>query len=673
MPVSDDDPPQKARVRPVGEYSHSKLQHTWTRVERGVNGKAEADKSTRFSFAEPRMKKLDSTTMVVTNRDPAPFSTGLKRSTTAQYYEQYQDHALTDGKHGGAAKRRRFEHLNSTLMELEKDMNHEALRLKQRNYVASSSRQIEYDNLFASRMRIKRFADRAFEKSRKETNYIVHVMLFDGWRRLLGKSKACQRITISMYTERPVYPPRDDDEPDDPIIKRSHPFDVAFLMLTFYLIKIFAARRKYVQRKIYRHDEKETKGGILKSRRRVVAMLTTRFVFHTWVWVHIKLTGACAGGVLVQTPPGLCPPIISSVIELQPRRLWLYNNLRKRWLDVARRHLSRKGVVETITIQKRRTRLVRAFGSWNFWCRKRVMAMYLAIAMNGRGVQNLLEELEQDEEDEQVGSRGSMGFDVNKVKEGLLFANKLTKIAAGAKRAWLRARKHLDHHNEENQQPPEPEPASPKKSDTSPGKKEKLKPKKPKKPPEDDDRTTFLRGSLLDDIVGHHKGKFPRISLKTYGTIQIIVFNNWRQAVWRLIIERRYAKAKEKMLRVRVAQEAMWEKNCAELEAAIQQQKIESVRKYREAVNGSSDDHDRIMRHIREEDQWGHHIEHMKNKEVHASKGQIPMRPYKFLSTPKYDMNADDYSQLNHDLVNNTVSMAAQLASGLLFERRSRV
>ena len=45
-------------------------------------------------------------------------------------------------------------------MELEKDMNHEALRLKQRNYVASSSRQIEYDNLFASRMRIKRFADR---------------------------------------------------------------------------------------------------------------------------------------------------------------------------------------------------------------------------------------------------------------------------------------------------------------------------------------------------------------------------------------------------------------------------------------------------------------------------------------------------------------------------------
>ena len=33
------------------------------------------------------------------------------------------------------------------------------------------------------------------------------------------------------------------------------------------------------------------------------------------------------------------------------------------------------------------------------------MGMYLAIAMNGRGVQNLLEELEQDEEDEQVGSR----------------------------------------------------------------------------------------------------------------------------------------------------------------------------------------------------------------------------------------------------------------------------
>ena len=33
------------------------------------------------------------------------------------------------------------------------------------------------------------------------------------------------------------------------------------------------------------------------------------------------------------------------------------------------------------------------------------MAMYLAIALNGRGVQNLLEELEQDEEDEQVGSR----------------------------------------------------------------------------------------------------------------------------------------------------------------------------------------------------------------------------------------------------------------------------
>ena len=31
-----------------------------------------------------------------------------------------------------------------------------------------------------------------------------------------------------------------------------------------------------------------------------------------------------------------------------------------------------------------------------------------------------------------------------------------------------------------------------------------------------------------------------------------------RQAVWRMIIERRYAKAKEKMLRVRVAQEAMY-------------------------------------------------------------------------------------------------------------------
>ena len=38
----------------------------------------------------------------------------------------------------------------------------------------------------------------AFEKSRKETNYIVHVMLFDGWRRLLGKSKACQRVLRSF-------------------------------------------------------------------------------------------------------------------------------------------------------------------------------------------------------------------------------------------------------------------------------------------------------------------------------------------------------------------------------------------------------------------------------------------------------------------------------------------
>jgi hypothetical protein len=81
-------------------------------------------------------------------------SVGFKRSTTAQYYDQYHENAMED-KSGGAAKRRRFESLNHTLRELEKDMDHEALRLRQRNIVASSQRQIEYDNLFASKMRIR--------------------------------------------------------------------------------------------------------------------------------------------------------------------------------------------------------------------------------------------------------------------------------------------------------------------------------------------------------------------------------------------------------------------------------------------------------------------------------------------------------------------------------------